>query len=188
MLDSTSTRKRVSHVVGVAATISLFAIPAVLFAPGCQGHQCESDGFHDYGQGPGEGDFADPEHNVWESTPNDDPAHRWLPFTPYRTWVFHLPFNGRHIASVQTWISADPDPNTPGKNYTVASGNLATVGDSPDENQIYVTNATCAPAYLRVVVTAYPPETGDPGSSDAGANADLDAGTNDDLDADNGDD
>lgn len=180
-------KARLTTGLGVAATVTLFAIPAVLFAPGCQGHQCESDGFHDYGYGPGEGDFADPSGNVWESTPNDDPNHRWLPFTAYRTWVFHPPFGGLPITSFLVYISADPDPNSPGNNFTLASGNQATMSFSADHTALFVSNSTCAPFYIRVVLTAYPPASVDAGTGgELDGGDDLDGGINADLDAGDG--
>ncbi|MEO8796353.1 MAG: hypothetical protein ABI551_00580 [Polyangiaceae bacterium] len=175
-------RKRVANAIGVAATLSLFAIPAVLFAPGCQGHQCESDGFHDYGSGPGEGEFADKDQTVWETTPDNGP---WLPFTPYRTWVFHPPFNGLPITSIVTYISADANPNSAGQNYTIAAGNQATV-NAGNPNAIFISNATCAPFYIRVVMTAYPGETADAGPLDDSGSDDFDAGQDADLDAGDG--
>ncbi len=178
-------RTRVANAFGVAATLSLFAIPAVLFAPGCQGHQCESDGFKDYGYGPGEGELLT-DGNTWETTPNDDSAQRWIPFTPYHTWILHPQgLEGRAITSVITYISADPDPNSAGKNFSIAAGNQALISVSEDSRNVFITNSTCAPFYIRVVITTLPPAVQDGGGIDGGDLL-LDAGQDADLDAGDG--
>jgi len=151
----------------------LLAVPAVFFAPGCQGRECESDGFKDYGYGAGEGHLVDA--NTWETTPNahyaDGTLANWLPFGPYHTWVIHpVGLEGRDLLLTQVYYSADPDPNDPGNNYTTAAGNGATVGVSSDSRAVFVTNSTCAPTYIRVVIVADPLPPSGP-NLDAGAAA-----------------
>lgn len=168
-------RTRVAKALHALGWILFAGVPASLFAPGCQGRECESDGFHDYGYAPGEGDLANPD--TWESTPNDA---TWLAFGPYRTWIFHPTYlNGRTIVSVTPYISADPNPNSPGQSFTIASGNSAVIGISKDNGSVFVTNSTCAPVYIRMVIVAAPaepaPDLGDGGFTDD-SGTDLDAG------------
>ncbi|MEO8878746.1 MAG: hypothetical protein ABI461_24360 [Polyangiaceae bacterium] len=166
--------------------LSLLAVPAIFFAPGCQGRECESDGYKDYGYGPGEGHLVD--QNTWETTPNISKTQPWLAFGPYHIWGLHpVGLEGRDILSVQAYYSADPNPNDPGANFTTGAGNGAEIAASGDSRTIFVTNGTCAPTYLRVVVTAdpLPPSSGDldaavaavgavgTGGADAGTDADI---------------
>ena len=116
---------------------------------------------------------------TWESSPNDG---TWIGYGPYHTWIFHpVELDGRSIVSVLAYVSADPRPSAPGNNFTLASGNLAEITVA-DPNDVFITNATCSPLYIRVVITAGPAEpspTDDggtiPDASDSGA-SDLDAG------------
>lgn len=181
--------RRLTRSLEIAAWLLVAGIPVTLFAPGCQGRECESIGFTDYGYGPGQGHLIDA--NTWESTPNDDPNQPWLSFGPYQTWVFHpVGLEGRDLVNVITYVSADPDPNDPGKNYTLAAGNLAEIGASSDSRAVFVTNATCDPHYIRIVIVADPaqpnPFSGvEAGVSDAGDDSGADSGFID-LDAGDG--
>ena len=144
-------RRAIVKGIGTLAFLTL-AIPIVLIAPGCQGRECESDGYKDYGYGPGEGHLVD--QNTWESTPNNA---TWLPFGPYHLWGIHpVGLEGRDLVLIQVYYSADPDPNDPGNNFTTGSGNGATMSVSPDSRTVFVSNGTCAPTYLRVVIVADP--------------------------------
>ena len=148
-----SVRHAIAKGLGALAFLALAAIPIALIAPGCQGRECESDGYKDYGYGPGEGHLVD--ENTWESTPNNA---TWPAFGPYHTWGFHpIGLEGRDFLLIQVYYSADPDPNDPGKNFSTGSGNGAIVGtDGAGARTIFVTNATCAPTFVRLVVIADP--------------------------------
>ena len=172
---------RLTRSLEVAAWLLVATIPVTLFAPGCQGRECESIGFTDYGNGPGQGHLVDA--NTWESTPSS--SNSWLPFGPYQTYVFHpVGLEGRDLLNVITYVSADPDPNSAGHNYTLASGNLAEIGAGSDSRSVFVTNATCDPHFVRVVIEADPAEPNpfsgvEAGVVDAGDDSgaiDLDAG------------
>lgn len=149
--------------IGAFAWLAVAAIPISLMTPGCQGRECESDGYKDYGYAPGEGHLVD--QNTWETTPNE--SKNWPAFGPYHTWGFHpVGLEGRDWTLIQVYYSADPDPNDPGNNFTIASGNGAVIEAIPATNTLLVTNNTCAPTYVRVVIQADPfPPTG---TTDAG--------------------
>jgi hypothetical protein len=155
------------------AWLVVAAIPIALLAPGCQGRECESDGYKDYGYAPGEGHLVD--QNTWETTPNDA---TWLPFGPYHLWGLHpVGLEGRDILLVQGYYSADPNPNTPGSNFTIGSGNGLTFTVLDDSRTIIVDNQTCAPTYVRVVVVADPlPPSATGADSGATGVIDFDAG------------
>ncbi|MGH7283317.1 MAG: hypothetical protein ACRELY_17460 [Polyangiaceae bacterium] len=175
--------RRVARSLEVTGWLLLAAIVVTMFAPGCQGRECESIGFTDYGMAPGEGHLVDA--NTWESTPNNG---TWLPFGPYQTWVFHpVGLEGRDLVYILPYVSADPDPNDPGKNFAPAAGNLAEIGAGSDSRAVFVSNSTCDPHYIRIVIVADPAQpnpfgadeggiaTGDAGD-DSGSSVDLDAG------------
>ena len=177
--------RRLTRSLEVAGWLLVAAIPVTLFAPGCQGRECESIGFTDYGYGPGEGHLVDA--NTWESTPNNA---TWPSFGPYQTYVFHpIGLEGRDLLSVITYVSADPDPNGPGHNYALASGNLAEIGVASDSRSVFITNATCDPHFIRVVIQAGPAQPNPFGGVDSGGAAPSDAGDDSgvvDLDAGDG--
>jgi hypothetical protein len=164
----------------------LASIPVVMAVPGCQGRECESDGYKDYGYGPGEGHLVDA--NTWESTPDNA---NWLAFGPYHSWGFHpVGLEGRDFVLIATYISADPNPTVLGSNFTEGAGNGVIVNPLQDSRTVIVTNATCAPTYVRVVIQAdpFPPTANldggtsaaigvsDSGASDEAGTGDLDAG------------
>ena len=175
--------------LSVFAWLAVAAIPITLAMPGCQGRECESDGYKDYGYGPGEGHLVNAD--IWESTPN---YANWLAFGPYHLWGIHpVGLEGRDILRVDVYYSADQNPNaTPGSNYTIGAGNGAIQQISADSRTVLLSNATCAPNFVRIVIQAdpFPPSapptdagfTGAVITDDAGEagpadqDADLDAG------------
>jgi hypothetical protein len=189
MPDTNRPRKIGLSAISAFAWLAVAAIPIALLAPGCQGRECESDGFHDYGLNPGEGHLVDA--NTWETTPNNA---TWLAFGPYHTWVFHpVGLEGRDFLVTNVYFSADPNPNAAGSNFAIAAGNGATITATSDDRALFVTNSTCAPTYVRVVIEAdpFPPSSTTDSGTGAVANfpeagapvdaGDLDAG--DDFDA-----
>ncbi|MEO7111169.1 MAG: hypothetical protein ABI183_12090, partial [Polyangiaceae bacterium] len=147
------TRKMGIRGLTAVAWLAVAAIPLTLAMPGCQGRECESDGYKDYGYGPGEGHLVDA--NTWETTPNNAP---WIAFGPYHLWGMHpVGLEGRDILNVNVYYSADANPNnTPGSNYTIGAGNGADQQISADSRTVLISNATCAPNYVRVVIQADP--------------------------------
>jgi hypothetical protein len=101
----------------------------------------------------------------------------WLDFPARRTWNFHIPSwerENRPFVSMVGFVSAGRFPDQisrcdsvsclPADNWTNGTGNLAEFGQmSPGRFQ--VTNGTCSPFFLRVVMRAGPPG----GSADSGA-------------------
>ncbi len=168
-------RARKIGICGLSAIawLAAAAIPISLTMSGCQGRECESDGYKDYGYGPGEGHLVD--ENTWESTPNNA---NWLPFGPYHLWGIHpVGLEGRDLVLIQAYYSADPNPNAAGSNFTTASGNGATFSVSPDSRTVFVFNQTCAPTYVRVVIQADPlPPSANPEGGTTSAVASFDAG------------
>jgi len=181
--------------LSVIAWLTVAGIPISLAVPGCQGRECESDGYKDYGYGPGEGHLVDA--NTWESTPNvaysNGTTANWLPFGPYHLWGIHpVGLEGRDILTINVYYSADPNPNAAGSNFTIGAGNGAIESVSADSRTVFVSNATCAPTYVRIVIQADPLPPAVP-AADAGVGpainveAGLDSGASDldagDLDA-----
>lgn len=167
------------------AWLAVAGIPIALAVPSCQGRECESDGYKDYGYGPGEGHLVD--ENTWETTPNNA---TWLAFGPYHLWGLHpVGLEGRDILNVNVYYSADPNPNTnaPVSNFTPGSGNGALVAVSADSRTVFVSNATCAPTFVRVVIQADPfPPTVPGADAGVGPAINVEAGADsgaDDLDA-----
>jgi hypothetical protein len=137
--------------------------------PACLTKDCEGVEYQAWGDAPGQGIFLD--DNTWITTNVDDP---WLDFPPGRIWGLDPPGwkdQGREPTEMQAWVSAGPNPNDGGDNWSQASGNLAEFwGAAP--GHINVSNATCAHWYLRVLLRAAPR---DASSSDAPADAPADA-------------
>jgi len=154
--------------VGVVITVGLAT------TPGCFGHECDGDVMAvPYGEAPAEGDFLD--DATWESSPLQS---FWLDFPGRRTWKFHIPKferENRPFLTMTGYVSAGRSPDgvtecdfqgcPPADNWTNGTGNLLEFSQvSPGRFQ--VTNDTCSPFYLRVVMRAGPPSV-DAGAGDA---------------------
>jgi len=178
------TKKFAVRGLSACAWLAVAGIPIALAVPGCQGRECESDGYKDYGYGPGEGHLVTAD--IWESTPN---YANWLAFGPYHLWGIHpVGLEGRDILRVDVYYSADQNPNaTPGSNYTIGAGNGAIEQISPDSRTVLLSNATCAPNYVRIVIQADPlPPTVPAADSGVGPAINVEAGVDSgatDLDA-----
>lgn len=159
----------------LVAALSVIAI-AVVAAPGCFGRECEPDVIQvPYGEGQTEGDFID--DASWESTPL---RTKWLAFPGKRTWKFHIPRwerEGRPFVSMVGYVSAAESPDKVGcepdcllgDNWTNGTGFIAEFSQvSPGRFQ--VTNDSCSPFYLRVVMRAgADADSGTDSGADSGA-------------------
>jgi hypothetical protein len=111
------------------------------------------------------------DETTWESGPIDG---TWVDFPGQRTMLL-FPNLGQTFpgpyTSVEVYVSASPQANAPGNNWTLATGNLAEVSvQGPDTGTpwgVFVKNDTCAPYYARVVVRRAGTSAG--GALDAGA-------------------
>ena len=171
---------------GLCASLAVVAFAATsATTTACQDRTCTGS-FADFGRAPFQGELIDPD--TWESTPQ---GSKWLPYPGQRSWFFFpRGLERRQIASVLVYISPVESPNDPGGQYTVASGNVATIRTFADPADpqllnpgVQVGNDTCADFFVRVVVRAYP--AGDAGLVDAAAPA-QEAGDNDDGGSDAG--
>jgi hypothetical protein len=91
---------------------------------------------------------------VWESAPLAGP---WGDFPGNRAYVFVFPMPFQPIDAVPfVSVERNPQPNcvpstTSSCGFTVASGQLAELADLTND-RVTVSNATCQPYFLRVVV------------------------------------
>jgi hypothetical protein len=126
-----------------------------------------------------------PDANDWQTGSFDDP---WIDFPGERTVVVYPNGVGTPVGTgacqgpypnVFAYISADPNPDFDGSNFTSGSGNPAefTVhapnlsSDYFDPNwYVLITNASCAHYYLRVDIPCASPQ---PGAVDAGTTLDA---------------
>ncbi|MFO0672048.1 MAG: hypothetical protein U0235_20890 [Polyangiaceae bacterium] len=165
---------RVKQTLTVAVTgttlVGAIATTTPLATSACADRVCEPT-YTNYGGPVTEGNLIDA--NTWESTANDG---KWIPYPGQRTYFFY-PHGmvGRRVESVLVWISPSEEPNLPGNQYSLASGNAAVVTQLFDADHAYhpiaVHNDTCADFFVRVEIKAYPEPVapGDAGA-DAGAN------------------
>ena len=170
------------------ATLSAVAVSALLlFLPSCQTKACDGT-LEIFGDKPGQGQFVDV--NTWQSNPNGD---LWLPYPAQRTWLLIPPGvtgpGGRPLKYSLVYISPAinpnriPGPNEGGDNFTLATGNVATVTYRTDA--VFVHNDTCSDYFVRIVlVLEDSPDAGPPdasldgevdGSPDGAADASADA-------------
>jgi hypothetical protein len=152
---------------------ALFAVAlAFVAAPGCYDHSCEGDVV----EAPIDlGDFVD--DTTWESIPMGPAA--WLDFPGKRTWKFRIPkweAEGRPFVTMSGYVSAASNPDAitvcappdncpPADNWTTGGGSLLEFSQS-SPGRFSVTNDTCSPFYLRVVMHSGLP-TVDSGAGDA---------------------
>lgn len=149
--------RRTKLIAGGAATTVLLGAMLALEAGCYDRNVCDGGGAADWGLNPEEGQLIS--GDVWETTPQ---VSRWLPFPRRRVWLLHPKgLEGRGYARVNVYVSADPDPNVIGTQYTTGAGNLGQIRVAGD--LILVINETCEDYFVRVVVEAYP------GAPDAGA-------------------
>lgn len=153
---------------------------APLATSGCADRVCEAT-FANWGGPPNEGNLIDA--NTWESTANDG---KWIPFPGQRTYfIYPHGMVGRRAESVLVWISPSEEPNLPGNQYSLASGNAAVVTQlfDPDHgyHPIAVHNDTCADFFVRVEIKAYPEPAPDASAdaSEGGSTTTPDASTPD---------
>ena len=193
------------RLVAIGAALVAAAVGAVGAGPACVGTQCDY-GVDVYGDKPGEeGHMIGPD--TWEShSMNGEP---WAQLVAGHALVFRpKPLYGRGYLQVTPYLATDAVPNrstincgptAPApydkdtcSNFIIGSGSLAEITIIGDE--IWVTNATCAPYYARLVVTAYPaaaeagaadataivdgaaPDAGDAAAADASGDAANDGG------------
>jgi hypothetical protein len=165
------TRRRRPTIAASAATALCGCLAFLLGAESqtaCATHDCDSSSETLGTPDDGGGNVIDTTDLTWESNALDG---RWLDFPGQREWLmwFPAPFKGHEPIELIAYISADPTPNqTPGANFTVASGNLAEFRGM-NGYAMRVFNETCAYYYLRVVAragTSAPSPSGDAATSD----------------------
>jgi hypothetical protein len=147
-------------------------------ASGCQGHECVGQ-LEQYVSidGGDQGHLIAPD--LWESTRLDAP---WLHFPGQEAYALHIPEWGpgpggqnRTFVEMHAYVSNGQNPGInanqpnlpPLDNWTEGTGNIVEFSyESP--GLITVKNDTCADFYVRVVLMAGPPGSGDPGYDDGG--------------------
>ena len=111
------------------------------------------------------------------------PGGPMAPLPRRRVWVLHpVGLEARGYVRITPYVSADPDPNVVGTQYTTGAGNLGQIRVAGDV--VLVINDTCEDYFVRVVVEAYagPPDVPLPNDAelpDAG-DGDPDASAGDD--------
>ncbi len=180
--------KRALRVLALPCAIGLVAIGAAAVVPaagGCQTHQCDADcvvrGAAPTASCSGGDDqpFGHASRNgneiLWESSPamgmQSEPATEWLDYPGQRTyrlnWVAAVK---RDVPDVNpgslsvSWVSPYVSIYENGGFYVEAAGQLAEM--SSTNQQVNVTNATCAAYFLRVVVALQVGSSGDAAGGD----------------------
>ncbi len=133
---------------------------AALFGAGggaaCFDRSCESSPPILFGKNDGEGHLV--ADDTWESAALDA---SWLEYKPSSGYTFCVPAwanAGRPIVEVHAYISESPQPGASG-NYTEGSGNAVEFA-LVKPGKLYVSNATCAHFWIRVVMKSGPPVPG----------------------------
>jgi hypothetical protein len=137
------------------------------FVAACYTHQCDASSVP-YSKG----EMIDPD--TFETSPLDSPTQPWVEYRGNATLVVSYPalalqaIGGRPLAWIDTYVGTSKQPNTGGDNWTVASGQLAEIGDA-GAGGFSVTNASCENYYARFVVhfsAAPPAEAGAPDAAE----------------------